>query len=59
MLKWLHALNYWGYAEEVARGLHEKGKKRIAAADAPEGEGVKHPGEQGKMFEEGKQGRVF
>lgn len=30
-------------------GVYEK-EKRVTAADTPEGEGVKHPGERGKMF---------
>ncbi len=44
---------------EVAQGLHEKGKGKKKEVNTVEEERVNYPGEQGKMFEDGKQGRLF
>lgn len=60
VLKRLLELNHQIYADEVARGLHDKGKKtnKKSASDAEESS-INYPGEQGKLFEDGKQGRLF
>jgi hypothetical protein len=41
--------------------LHEKGKgkKKATEASNDEEERVNYPGEQGKMFEDGRQGKLF
>jgi hypothetical protein len=61
VLKRLLELNHQIYAEEVAQGLHEKGKgkKKATEASNDEEERVNYPGEQGKMFEDGRQGKLF
>lgn len=60
VLKRLLELNHQIYADEVARGLHDKGKKtnKKTASDAEESS-INYPGEQGKLFEDGKQGKLF
>jgi hypothetical protein len=60
VLKRLLELNHKIHAEEVAQGLWEKGNKSTKKATTdPEHPSGNYPGEQGKMFEEGKQGRLF
>ncbi|MEZ4942841.1 MAG: type IIL restriction-modification enzyme MmeI, partial [Saprospiraceae bacterium] len=52
VLRRLLELNHAVYAEEVARGLHGKGKgnKKKVSADAEAGEDGGHLGEQGTLF---------
>jgi hypothetical protein len=60
VLKRLLELNHKIHAEEVAQGLWEKGNKSTKKATTdPEHPSGNYPGEQGKMFEDGKQGRLF
>jgi hypothetical protein len=60
VLKRLLELNHQLYAEEVARGLHEKNKKtnKKSVSDV-EDPSLNYPDEDGKMFEDGKQGKLF
>lgn len=61
VLKRLLELNHRVYAEEMARGLHDKkGNKKKVSPDAEAGGEESYPGEQGRLFEDGgKQGRLF
>lgn len=61
VLKRLLELNHRVYAEEVARGLHDKkGNKKRVSPDAEKGGEGSYPGEQGRLFEDGgKQGKLF
>jgi hypothetical protein len=50
VLKRLLELNHKVYAEEVAQGLHEKGKGKRKGGDIVEEPEVEYSGKQGKLF---------
>jgi hypothetical protein len=63
VLKRLLELNHKVYAEEVARGLHDKGKGKgkkpkpyatpeedLGGVEEPEEKRINYPGEQGRLF---------
>lgn len=70
VLKRLLELNHAIYAEEVAQGLHDKGKAKKpkpyavpeevpGGVEEPDEKRINYPGEQGRLWDEGKQGRLF